>query len=75
LAASTVCSPTWIGTRNLASAARLEPVIRAELGQSAGAVDAYVLDEIGKRECLCPSFVEAVRGVLDGPGPVLATIA
>jgi nucleoside-triphosphatase len=55
--------------------ARLEPIIHAELGQSPGEVDFYVIDEIGKMECLCPSFVEAVRGVLDGPAPVLATIA
>jgi nucleoside-triphosphatase len=53
----------------------LEPIIRAELGQSPGEVDVYVIDEIGKMECLCPSFVEAVRGVVDGPAPVLATIA
>ena len=55
--------------------ARLEPIIQAELGQSPGKVDVYVLDEIGKMECLCPSFVEAVRGMLGGPAPVLATIA
>jgi nucleoside-triphosphatase len=55
--------------------ARLEPIMQAELGQSPGEVDVYVIDEIGKMECLCPSFVEAVRGVLDGPAPVLATIA
>jgi nucleoside-triphosphatase len=55
--------------------ARLEPIIQAELGQSPGEVDVYVIDEIGKMECLCLSFVEAVRGALDGPAPVLATIA
>jgi len=54
---------------------RLEPVIEAELSQSPGDVDVYVLDEIGKMECLCPFFVEAVRRVLDGPAPVLTTIA
>ena len=55
--------------------ARLDPIIQAELGRSPGEVDVYVIDEIGKMECLCPSFVEAVRGVLDAPSPVLATIA
>jgi nucleoside-triphosphatase len=54
---------------------RLEPVIRAELGQPPGEVDVHVIDEIGRMECLCPSFVEAVRGMLGGPAPVLATIA
>jgi nucleoside-triphosphatase len=55
--------------------ARLKPIIQAELGQSPGAVDIHVIDEVGKMECLCPSFVEAVRGVLDGPAAVLATVA
>ena len=55
--------------------AGLERIVQAELGQPSGAVDVYVIDEIGKMECLCPSFVEAVRGVLDRPAPVLATIA
>ena len=55
--------------------ARLEPIIQAELSLSPGEVDVYVIDEIGKMECLCTSFVEAVRGVLDRPAPVLATIA
>jgi nucleoside-triphosphatase len=54
---------------------RLEPIIQAELGQSPGEVDVYVIDEIDKMECLCPSFVEAVRGVLASPAPVLATVA
>jgi nucleoside-triphosphatase len=54
---------------------RLEPIIEAELGQSPGEVDGYLIDEIGKMECLSPAFVEAVRRVLDGPAPVLATIA
>jgi nucleoside-triphosphatase len=55
--------------------ARLEPVIEVELSQSPGEVDGYVIDEIGKMECLCPAFVEAVRRALDSPAPVLATVA
>jgi nucleoside-triphosphatase len=54
---------------------RLDPVVEAELGQSPDEVDAYILDEIGKMECLSPAFVEAVRRVLGGPAPVLAAIA
>ena len=55
--------------------ARLEPIIQAELGQSPGEVDVYVIDEIGKMECLSPAFIQAVRRLLDGPAPVLATVA
>jgi nucleoside-triphosphatase len=54
---------------------RLEPIIEAELDQPFEAVDVYFIDEIGKMECLSPRFVEAVRRVLDGPVPVLATVA
>jgi nucleoside-triphosphatase THEP1 len=48
--------------------ARPEPILLAELGQPPGEVVIYVLDEIGKMECLYPSFVEAMRGVLEGTG-------
>jgi nucleoside-triphosphatase len=54
---------------------RLDPIIETELKQSSGEVDVYVIDEMGKMECLSPRFVEAGRRVLDGPVPVLATIA
>lgn len=38
-------------------------------------VDLYVVDEIGKMECLSPRFVEAVFGLLAAPVDVLATVA
>jgi nucleoside-triphosphatase len=38
-------------------------------------VDLFVIDEIGKMECLSKGFVEAMRGLLAGDRPVLATIA
>jgi nucleoside-triphosphatase len=38
-------------------------------------VDLYVIDEIGKMECLSPRFVEAVRRLLASDFPLLATIA
>jgi nucleoside-triphosphatase len=37
-------------------------------------VDAVVVDEIGKMECLSPAFVRAARRALTGPVPVLATV-
>lgn len=41
-----------------------------------GAVEVYLVDEIGKMECLSSAFVAAVRGLLDRPGPpVAATVA
>jgi nucleoside-triphosphatase len=55
--------------------ARLEPIMEAELGQSPEDVNVYLIDEIGKMECLCPAFVPAVRRLLDGPVSVLATVA
>jgi nucleoside-triphosphatase len=49
-----------------ALAARLAPDAR---------VDAWLVDEIGKMECLSPAFVTAMRALLDGEAPVASTIA
>jgi nucleoside-triphosphatase len=54
---------------------QLRPLVEAELGAPAEAVAAFVIDEIGKMELLCPAFVEAVPRLLDGPVPVVATVA
>ena len=40
-----------------------------------GTVDAYLIDEIGKMECYCPQFTEAVCRLLEGPLPLVASIA
>jgi nucleoside-triphosphatase len=37
--------------------------------------DAYLVDEVGKMECLSPAFVAAVRGLLAAPVRLVATIA
>ena len=50
-------------------------IVRIELGKPPDDVDMYVIDEIGKMECMSPVFVAAITRVLDGPVPVLATIA
>jgi nucleoside-triphosphatase len=53
---------------------QLEPLVREELAGT-GAVDVYLIDEVGKMELLCPAFVEAVPRLLDGAVPVLLTVA
>jgi len=40
----------------------------------AAAVDVYLVDEIGKMECLSPRFVSAVRSLLDAGAVVVATV-
>ena len=37
-------------------------------------IDLYLVDEIGKMECLSPRFVAAMRPLLDSPRPVIATV-
>lgn len=37
--------------------------------------EVYLVDEIGKMECMSPRFVAALRGLLDSGKPVVATIA
>lgn len=54
---------------------RLVPLIEEELERPPGRVDAFIIDEIGKMECHCPEFIAAMRRLLDGPVPVVATIA
>jgi nucleoside-triphosphatase len=39
------------------------------------AVDVYLVDEIGKMECLSPRFVSAMRALFEAPAPVVATVA
>jgi nucleoside-triphosphatase len=38
-------------------------------------IDLYVIDEIGKMECLSPRFVEAIEELLDASRWIVATIA
>jgi len=38
-------------------------------------VDAWLVDEIGRMECLSPTFVTAMRALLAGAAPVVATVA
>jgi nucleoside-triphosphatase len=40
-----------------------------------GRADVYLIDEIGKMECLSDRFVSQMRTLLDGPRPVIATVA
>jgi len=51
---------------------RLAALLEAELQRPAAA---WIVDEIGKMELFCPAFVAAVPRLLDGPVPVLATVA
>jgi len=48
--------------------------VREELAGT-GAVDASLIDEVGKMELLCPAFVEAVPRLLGGAVPVVLTVA
>jgi nucleoside-triphosphatase len=67
-------SPVRVGRYGV-EPGRLVPLIEEELVRPDGTVDLFLIDEIGKMECACPAFMTAVRRVLDGPVPVLATVA
>ena len=51
----------------------LETMARTSLAVDRG-IDVYLVDEIGKMECLSPGFVAAMRALLDSGRPVVATI-
>jgi nucleoside-triphosphatase len=44
---------------------QLGPLVQEELAGT-GAVDVFIIDEVGKMELLCPAFVEVVPRLLDG---------
>jgi nucleoside-triphosphatase len=52
--------------------AAFEEVVLPELAR---ACDLFLIDEVGKMECFSGGFVAAVRQLLDGPRPVVATVA
>ena len=54
---------------------RLVPLIEEELDRTPGTMDAHLIDEIGKMECQCPQFTEAMCRLLEGPLPLVASIA
>jgi len=54
-------------------AAVLETTARTSLAVDRE-IDVYLVDEIGKMECLSPGFVAAMRALLDTGRPVVATI-
>lgn len=55
--------------------ASFEQLVEAQLKRRAGDVDVFVIDEIGKMECLSPLFVKLVGNLLEGDAPLLATVA
>jgi nucleoside-triphosphatase len=67
-------SRQWVGRYGV-EPGQLETLVQAELLRTPAEVDVVLIDEIGKMELLCPAFVEVVPRLLDGPVPVLATIA
>ena len=54
---------------------RLVPLIEEELNRPLGIVDAFLIDEIGKMECHCAQFIETTRRLLEGPVPIVSSIA
>jgi nucleoside-triphosphatase len=55
--------------------AGLAQLVVMELGRPTAEVDLFVVDEVGKMELFCSEFVDAVPRLLDGPTPVVATVA
>ena len=54
--------------------AAIEAAAQASLVPSE-AIEVYLVDEIGKMECLSPRFVAAMQALLDGDTAVVATVA
>ena len=54
---------------------QLHQLIRAELSEQVADPDVWVIDEIGRMECLSKLFVSSTRQIFTSLGPVLATVA
>jgi nucleoside-triphosphatase len=54
--------------------AAIDAAVEAALAARRGTT-LYLIDEIGKMECLSERFVAAMRRLLDGKVPVVATVA
>jgi nucleoside-triphosphatase len=52
-----------------------ETLLDNELCRPEVEADLVVVDEIGKMECYSSVFVQTMRGLLDGPTPLLATVS
>jgi nucleoside-triphosphatase len=52
----------------------IDRVVETSLALEPG-IDLYVVDEIGKMECLSTRFVAAMQALLDSDRPLLATVA
>jgi nucleoside-triphosphatase len=52
----------------------LDRIVESTLSSDA-ATNLFLVDEIGKMECLSPRFVVAAKRLLDGPVPTVATVA
>jgi|SRR5271157_3212938 len=67
-------SPVFVGRYGM-EPDRLVALIEEEMARPPGTVDAFLIDEIGKMECHCPQFTEAVRRLLEGLVPLVASFA
>jgi nucleoside-triphosphatase len=70
--ADTSIRSRWRVGRYGVDVSAFEALAVSELNRDA---DLYVIDEIGKMECFSDRFVGAARAALDGPMPVIATVA
>jgi nucleoside-triphosphatase len=73
LAHVSIRSPHRVGKYSVDVVA-LESIVGEALDPRANA-DVYLVDEIGKMECLSENFVAAARGLLDAGKPLVATVA
>ena len=52
-----------------------EQLVLPELERDPNTVDLFLVDEIGKMECVCPGFVASMQRVLELNVPLIATVS
>ena len=73
---SSIHHKSWVSVGRYGVDVRsFETLVLPELEMDPTTVDLFLIDEIGKMECVCPGFVESVQRVLELNVPLIATVS
>ncbi len=73
---SSIHHKSWVsGGRYGVDIRGFEKLVLPELQRDPNTVDLFLIDEIGKMECFCPGFVEAMNALLGLDVPLVATVS
>ena len=73
---SSIHHKSWVSVGRYGVDVRsFEELVLPELEMDPDTVDLFLVDEIGKMECVCPGFVKSMQRVLELNVPLIATVS